>query len=340
MYWPRDCQERSLNRTQYNVRHAASSRRDFARLLALSGTAALLPGRARDARADALARSGLTSEPLPQTPAQPTEKFWQDVRKRFLIPREVAFFNAANLCPACLPAIEAHEKHLRAYEADPSPAFRSELMKQREESRRLLAAALRVTPEEIVITRNTSEGNNVVSSGLDLKPGDEVIVWADNHPTNLTAWQTKAKRFGFTVVTVPVMSEPGPLESTWTCSSSAMTPQTKVIAITHVSSNSGAPAAGRRDLRGSAQARDPLARRRRPGVRRAGPRPRRDEAGLLHGLHAQVAVRAEGEGPPLHQPRRAGSDSPAHRRLSTAGRSGSRARSRRTASATMRRSPR
>ena len=39
----------------------------------------------------------------------------------------------------------------------------------------------------------------MVSSGLDLKAGDEVIVFHDNHPSNLTAWNEKAKRFGFTV---------------------------------------------------------------------------------------------------------------------------------------------
>ena len=57
-----------------------------------------------------------------------------------------------------------------------------------------------MTPEEIVITRNTSESNNLVSNGIDLKAGDEVLVTADNHPSNHTAWQEKAKRYGFTVI--------------------------------------------------------------------------------------------------------------------------------------------
>jgi selenocysteine lyase/cysteine desulfurase len=207
-------------------------RRTFSRLLAFSGTAALLPGRG-------WAWSDVTNAPLPQAPAFPNETFWLDVRRRFLIPKDVAFYNAANLCPASLPAIEAHEKHLRAYEADPSPAFRSVLMKEREESRRLLASALRVTPEEIVITRNTSESNNFVSSGLDFKPGDEVVIWADNHPTNLNAWRTKAQRFGFTVVTVPTPpSHPG-ADGYVDLFTKAFTARTKLVAITHVSSNSG-----------------------------------------------------------------------------------------------------
>ena len=31
------------------------------------------------------------------------------------------------------------------------------------------------------ITRNTSESNNLVSNGLDLEAGDEVLVHGDNH---------------------------------------------------------------------------------------------------------------------------------------------------------------
>jgi selenocysteine lyase/cysteine desulfurase len=212
------------------------TRRDFAKFLALSGGAALLPGSLPARGAD---WSHLTSAPLPQTPGQPDEKFWQQVRARFLIPADVAFLNAANLCPASLPAIEALEKGMRGYEANPSPDARSALMKQREEARRLLAAALRVAPEEIVITRNTTEANNFVSSGLDLKAGDEVVVWADNHPSNLNAWRVKAERFGFTVVTVPVVSGHPGAPAYVDLFTKAFTPRTRVVAITHVSSNSG-----------------------------------------------------------------------------------------------------
>jgi isopenicillin-N epimerase len=90
-----------------------------------------------------------------------------------------------------------------------------------------------------VITRNTTEANNAVSSGLDLKAGDEVVVWADNHPSNLNAWRLKAARFGFTVVTVPVLpSHPG-AEGYVNLFTKAFTAKTRLVAITHISSNSG-----------------------------------------------------------------------------------------------------
>ena len=107
------------------------NRREFGRLVALTGSAALV-------RPSVL--EGLTSAPLQAPPADTPESYWQDVRARFLVPRDVAFLNAANLCPASLPAIEAISRNVREYEADPSPEFRSALMARgREEVRKALA---------------------------------------------------------------------------------------------------------------------------------------------------------------------------------------------------------
>ena len=215
------------------------SRRNFARLLALGGSSALLANRAFAGDAATLEELGFTAAPMRPAPQQPDEKFWSDVRARFLVPRDVGFLNAANLCPIALPCIEAMEQNQRRYEANPSPEVRSGLMRGREDARKLLADALRVTPEEIVLVRNTTEGNNFVSSGVPLGPGDEVIVWADNHPSNLNAWNVKARRFGFTVVTVAVPPMHPGTSGYVELFAKAFTPRTKVLALSHVSSNSG-----------------------------------------------------------------------------------------------------
>jgi selenocysteine lyase/cysteine desulfurase len=215
------------------------SRRRFTRLLALSGPLAAIPPAwwSRAERNEAPAR--LRQAPIGPAPSATDEAYWRGVRARFLVPASVNFLNAANLCPTSLPAIDALERHSLEYEASPSPQARSGLMAIREEARRLLAAALRVTPEEIVLTRNTTEANNAVSSGLDLKAGDEVVVWADNHPSNLNAWRTKAQRFGFTVVTVPIVARHPGAAGYVELFARAFTSRTRLVAVTHVNSNSG-----------------------------------------------------------------------------------------------------
>jgi isopenicillin-N epimerase len=219
---------------------SAVSRRDFARLLTLSGSAAAFwPSGLPSLRGDLLRELGLTDAPLPRTPADPDEQFWKEVRARFLMPPDLAFINAANICPTSIPVVEALEKNTRYLDANPSSASRAKLTEGREESRRLVAQSLRVTPEEIVITRNTSESNNFVSSGLQLSAGDEVLVFGDNHPSNITAWKEKAKRFGFAVVEVPVVNPHPGTEFYVDAFSKAITPRTRVLAVTHVTNVMG-----------------------------------------------------------------------------------------------------
>lgn len=216
----------------------ALNRRDFAKLLTLSGSAAVWPGTLLSRR-QLVSQLGLTEGPLPATPAEPDEKFWREVRARFLLPPDLAFVNAANLCPTSLPVVEALEKNTRYLDSDPSSASRAKLTLGREEARRLVAQSLRVTPEEIVITRNTSEANNLVSSGLSLSAGDEVLVFSDNHPSNLNAWREKSRRFGFTVVEVAVVN-PHPGTAFYVDAfAKAITPRTRAIAVTHVTNTMG-----------------------------------------------------------------------------------------------------
>jgi len=203
------------------------SRRDFARFLALSGSVFLpQPLFAWPA-------------PLQQTPERPDEKFWLSVRQQFLMPPELAILNAANLCPSPAPVLEAMYRSTKDMDSDPSFDNRQKMGAGKEETRRLVARFLRVTPEEIVLTRNTSEANNIVSSGLDLKTGDEVIIFADNHPSNNRAWTEKSKRFGYAVTTISQPNpHPGP-EYYLDAVRKAITSRTRVLAFTHHTSTVG-----------------------------------------------------------------------------------------------------
>src|SRR5215203_2155621 len=79
----------------------------------------------------------------------------------------------------------------------------------------------------------------MVSSGIDLKAGDEVIVFQDNHPSNLTAWHEKAKRFGFTVVEIKQVNPHPGMAYYLDAYKKAITRQTKILTFTHLSSSVG-----------------------------------------------------------------------------------------------------
>jgi isopenicillin-N epimerase len=205
------------------------SRRDFTRLFAAGGSAALFahPAWAQNA------------PPLPAAGAAAGEPFWQAVRAQFVMPPDLAVMNAANLCPASAPVLTALTRETESVDRNPSQQNRARLSAAKEDTRKAIAAFLGVTPEEIVITRNTSESNNLVSNGLELKAGDEVVIFSDNHPSNNQAWQEKAKRFGFTVRTVEQKNPHPGAEYYIDAFTKALTPQTKVLAFTHFTNTVG-----------------------------------------------------------------------------------------------------
>jgi len=87
--------------------------------------------------------------------------------------------------------------------------------------------------------RNTSEANSTVITGLDLGPGDEVLLWSENHPTNNVAWDVQADQRGFTVKRVDTPKDPESPEQLEAIFRSALTKRTRVLALSHLSNYSG-----------------------------------------------------------------------------------------------------
>lgn len=108
-----------------------------------------------------------------------------------------------------------------------------------ERLREKIAARLRVSADEIAITRNTSEGTNTIVEGVDLKPGDEVLIYDHNHPSNNASWKVRAKREGFTVTVLPVHAPAASKDELISQAEKAITPRTKLIAVTHVTNTTG-----------------------------------------------------------------------------------------------------
>ena len=206
------------------------SRRDFTRLFMAGGSAAL---GAHPAGAQAPAPA------LPAAGPGAGEAFWTAVRAQFVMPPDLAVMNAANLCPSSGPALRALTRETDDVDRNPSPQNRARLSGAKEHTRKALAEFLRVTPDEILITRNTSESNNLVSNGLELKAGDEVVIFADNHPSNNQAWQEKSKRYGYTVRVVEQKNPHPGADYYVDAFTKALTPRTKVLAFTHFTNTVG-----------------------------------------------------------------------------------------------------
>ena len=102
----------------------------------------------------------------------------------------------------------------------------------RETVRRFINAG---STNEIVFTRGTTESINLVASSFVeayMKAGDEVLVTAMEHHSNIVPWQLQAKKCGIIVKVIP-MSDDGVLDVS--ALDSLITDRTKLVSVTHIS---------------------------------------------------------------------------------------------------------
>ena len=88
--------------------------------------------------------------------------------------------------------------------------------------------------EEIIFTRGTTEGLNLVASsyGQLLDEGDEVIVTAMEHHSNIVPWQLLARRRGIVVKVVPIDAEGRLCLDAY---KQLFTPRTRLVSVCHAS---------------------------------------------------------------------------------------------------------
>jgi selenocysteine lyase/cysteine desulfurase len=180
------------------------------------------------------ALKGATGAPDPQN-----ESYWSLVKRQFPLEDGLVYLNAANVCPASRPVLDRHAEFLRDFHSNPSFQNRAKYDALHERLRSKIAVLLRVSADEIAITRNTSEGSNTIVKGVDLKPGDEVIITDHNHPSNNDSWKVRASRDHFTVTSLPVQVPARSRSELIDQVEKAITPRTKLVAITHQTSTTG-----------------------------------------------------------------------------------------------------
>src|SRR5437016_993923 len=94
--------------------------------------------------------------------------------------------------------------------------------------------------DEIVFTRGTTEGINVVAQAWgskNVKPGDKILLTEMEHHSNIVPWQLLAERSGAKLIFLPITGDIGLLDlnrlDEW------LTKEVKLFAMTHISNSLG-----------------------------------------------------------------------------------------------------
>jgi L-cysteine/cystine lyase len=151
-------------------------------------------------------------------------------RGEFPVLERFAYLNAGTLGPlsrATLAAMEERARYDQEQGRGGKPWFES-MLALRERVRGDLAAVIVATADRMALTSSTTDGCNIVVSGLELGPGDEVVTTDSEHPGLLLPLHVS----GATVRVAEVAAQP--TENAPETILSRITPKTRLVALSHV----------------------------------------------------------------------------------------------------------
>ena len=184
------------------------------------------------------------SAPLPprELLSSNPSRYWAGLRAQWLLAPDHINLNCGSVGCSPLPVVRAMIDHILSAEEYREPAypwFGYEENDRLHQLRDALATYLHVNRDELALVRNATEANNVVANGLDLKPGDEVLLTDQEHPGGRCPWEQKAARFGVKLNTVAIPKPPASVEEIVERFQNALTPKTRVVFFSHITTVTG-----------------------------------------------------------------------------------------------------
>ncbi|MCB9846219.1 MAG: aminotransferase class V-fold PLP-dependent enzyme [Phycisphaeraceae bacterium] len=163
------------------------------------------------------------------------ESFWAPVQRAFTVDRSIINLNNGGVSPAPAVVQEAMKRHLDFCNSTPPPMALWQILTPRAEGvRERIARHWGVDTEEIALTRNASEGLQVLQFGFDLQRGDEVLCTTHDYPRMRNTFLQRERREGIVLRQFDIpfpCDDPGEIVRLYERN---ITDRTKLILVSHI----------------------------------------------------------------------------------------------------------
>jgi isopenicillin-N epimerase len=210
------------------------NRRNLFRLAAGTAVAAL-----QDNAIDRVSAAAAAAKDRTPQDIAADEDFWTEIRSAFTVDRNIVNLNNGHVSPSPRVVQEAMRRYLEYSDTGPYHTMIAVLEHQVEAVRRRLAQAAGCDPEEIAITRNSSESLENAQYGIDLKAGDEVLTTNQDYPRMLSTFRQRERREGIVLKTISFPVPPPSLDDLYQRFERAVTPRTRLILVCHITNRTG-----------------------------------------------------------------------------------------------------
>ena len=167
------------------------------------------------------------------------EEYWESIKEQFVFDKNLKYFNHASLGSSPKAVRDATARFMETLEKFPSKYMWGGWEDEKEAVRKKVADLFSVSPEEIGLNHNTSEGMNLIAKSFDLKAGDEVILGNHEHASGTIPWEFWQETKGVKLVRPELPLIPETKAEVVEVYRNAITKKTKVISMCHVVNTNG-----------------------------------------------------------------------------------------------------
>ena len=182
---------------------------------------------------------GLSLTPsLAQLLAQPAkaddELYWAQVRKAYRIKPD--YINLENGYYNILPeaTLEKHIQHIRDVNYQGAYYMRTTQFPDRKAMSKLVADVVHCSPDDLILTRNTTESLDMIIGGFPWQVGDEAVFAIQDYGAMQDMFEQVARRHGVVLKKVSVPLHPANDEEIVELYANAITHKTKLLMVCHM----------------------------------------------------------------------------------------------------------
>ena len=162
------------------------------------------------------------------------ETFWEGIRKGFKLKPDYINLENGYYCFLPQEMLESFIQHVREVNYQGSYYMRTVQWDNKKAMATKLASLAGCLPEELIITRNTTESLDMIIGGMDWKQGDEAVMAEQDYGSMLDMFKQVAKRFGVVNTIISVPNHPASDDEIVNIYANAITPKTKLLMVSHM----------------------------------------------------------------------------------------------------------
>ncbi|KPQ09371.1 MAG: Selenocysteine lyase, partial [Algoriphagus marincola HL-49] len=199
------------------------NKRTFIKALASLGFGTLAAPLKSQAQADYL--SGIDFD---------SDDIWEQIRKGYKLKPDYINLENGYYCFLPQETLEKYIEHIREVNYQGSYYMRTVQWDNKAKSAAKLAELVGADPEEIAITRNTTESLDLIIAGYPWNRGDEAIMSNQDYGSMLTMFELAHRRHGVHLKKIDIPMHPQSDEEIVAVYENAITSKTRLIMVPHI----------------------------------------------------------------------------------------------------------